>query len=361
MDSLLASAPREGTLEALLSPLSETERVIAYHELLNGLNGRYSHVTLSGSMKKWERRYTIGPPAMHPTPPLRHNSRCDEDLDIGHASKSLLHSKRELELTAGHVNSFVNQGFTILRNLIHSDRVREAACMLNNQLGIPGAVVAGGAQGMGLGKLQGSCSQHRVIRELLSGPAQVVLEGLLGCRPVINGAQIALRFPHEEKDTDRAIVQEGSLWHTDGLRQGKVHPFSVLCGVALSDVTEPFHGNLLLWPKTHRLIGLSSDHDEGNLETPIFHDNEPGNLPHLGPPQQLELRAGDVVLVHPDLAHTGGPNFGPQIRSMVYFRVKSSRAGVTWEEISLKHMQNMWSDFAPNVQAAATEASIANT
>ena len=35
------------------------------------------------------------------------------------------------------------------------------------------------------------------------------------------------------------------------------------------------------------------------------------------------MSAGDVVLVHPDLAHAGGPNLtSGGVRMMVYFRVK---------------------------------------
>ena len=32
--------------------------------------------------------------------------------------------------------------------------------------------------------------------------------------------------------------------------------------------------------------------------------------------------AQDVVILHPDTAHTGGPNYSASIRSMVYFRIR---------------------------------------
>lgn len=37
---------------------------------------------------------------------------------------------------------------------------------------------------------------------------------------------------------------------------------------------------------------------------------------------QLYARAGDVVILHGDLAHEGAPNWSDEIREMVYFRIK---------------------------------------
>lgn len=37
---------------------------------------------------------------------------------------------------------------------------------------------------------------------------------------------------------------------------------------------------------------------------------------------QLQLRAGDVVIMHSDLAHAGAPNKSDTIREMLYFRIK---------------------------------------
>jgi Phytanoyl-CoA dioxygenase (PhyH) len=52
------------------------------------------------------------------------------------------------------------------------------------------------------------------------------------------------------------------------------------------------------------------------------HDNEPANLPSLGPPVHVKMKIGDIVLLHPDLAHTGGPNLSYDIRKMLYFRLR---------------------------------------
>ena len=52
--------------------------------------------------------------------------------------------------------------------------------------------------------------------------------------------QVALRFPgcNDALVVAGAAMKQtvrGTDWHTDGLRQGKKHPFSLLVGVALSE------------------------------------------------------------------------------------------------------------------------------
>lgn len=58
----------------------------------------------------------------------------------------------------------------------------------------------------------------------------------------------------------------GRDWHTDGLRQGKMHSFSVLLGIALSSNMEaPNNGNLCLWPRSHTKIHRLSRWPDGKI------------------------------------------------------------------------------------------------
>ena len=207
---------------------------------------------------------------------------------------------------------------------------------------------------------------------------------------MVSGAQIALRFPQWDgpgvptEAEQRQAAAEGSGWHTDGLRQGRMHPFSVLYGVCLSECMQPWQGNLLVWPGSHRLIHSCLVGPHGAIDFPRLrsllagtcagaetvasaaveeevdaeeenakHDNEPADLPLLGTAVPVMLRPGDIVLAHPDLAHTGGPNFGSHIRSMVYFRVKSGVDPEEWQATVHRHKGDMWRDFGPEVRAAA--------
>jgi len=101
----------------------------------------------------------------------------------------------------------------------------------------------------------------RLVAQLIGGAAQV---------GDIAGGQAAVRFPQ----TVDALVAGGAAcsfraggrsWHTDGLRQGKNHSFSLLVGVALSDTDRGGEddcssgggggggsgGNLCVWPGSH--------------------------------------------------------------------------------------------------------------
>ena len=155
------------------------------------------------------------------------------------------------------------------------------------------------------------------------------------------GAQIALRFP----EIGEAREPLGTEWHTDGMRQGRLHPFTLLAGIALSNVPEPLCGNLTVFPGSHVLL-QSRLTAGGKLHG---YDNEcykpdnvwgDGTLPDLGTPVQLLAARGDLVLAHPNLAHRGGLNFSPDIRYQVYFRIKHKRLDDLQEQCS----SDLWAD-----------------
>ena len=100
--------------------------------------------------------------------------------------------------------------------------------------------------------------------------------------------QILLRFPDEAQP-----------WtfepHVDALPPGQEHrAYRGVVGVALTRSTAQ-DGALCVWPGSHR--------------------GEPG------PMTPVELEAGDAVVMHPQLGHTGTLNLGPTIRTAVYFRL----------------------------------------
>jgi hypothetical protein len=143
-------------------------------------------------------------------------------------------------------------------------------------------------------------------------------------------AQIAFRFPELGEDDNGdgggdcdAALGRSRSWHTDGLRQGKAHPFSLLVGICLSDVVTERAGNLLVWPGSHLLLHRCKvgrhgalDHallqqalaargaDDAHPSPPTpgpanavidgltYHVNEPQDLPDLGPPHAVLARAG---------------------------------------------------------------------
>mmetsp|Transcript_2849 Transcript_2849/g.3999 ORF Transcript_2849/g.3999 Transcript_2849/m.3999 type:complete len:455 (-) Transcript_2849:25-1389(-) len=290
---------------------------------------------------------------------------------------------------------FLNEGYLHLSNIVERSKIDSCRSLLIRSLGVPGSIVAGGVQGEGIGKFAGGLCNRKEIMQLLEGKLGAVIVCFLGSNGFDNthiGAQIAFRFP--ETPLNRTNSEK---WHTDGLRQGKSHPFSLLVGVCLSDVENENCGNLLLWPGSHLFLhqckvgphgalnrGLLSDllnrepfsdnrptdpevssssHQiPAEAEADGHHDNEP-DLPPLGCPLQLIAKAGDVVLLHPDLAHAGGPNMSPNIREMVYFRLKincnsSTALFSSWDAVAFEHSLDMWVDLPGLKTALAHEGEL---
>jgi hypothetical protein len=298
----------------------------------------------------------------------------------------------ERKLSSADLKHFVNEGFLRVSGAIADWKVENCLRKINHTLGVPGSLSSGGAQ-RNLGKLDGGVSTSEEVKDLLvgEGSAKWLCDLFARDSKKISddtwwwshvSAQIAIRFPEPPENLYRLlalteIVARGEAWHTDGLRRGKNHPFSVLLGVALSDCTEEWQGNLLVYPKKHHVIhkclsntdshgfdaemlssllghtahdmrrndtDTAAEVDEGS-ESDQQHDNMPP-LPPIGAPRCLLLKKGDVVLLHPDLPHSGGANWGANIRMMVYFRITFTDGEGAIEG----HLQDPFHDFSSELR-----------
>lgn len=100
--------------------------------------------------------------------------------------------------------------------------------------------------------------------------------------------QLLLRFPDEAQP-----------WtfepHVDTLPPGQEHrSYRGIVGVALT-AARAQDGVICVWPHSHR--------------------GDPGEM------TPVELEAGDAIVMHPRLGHTGSLNLGPTIRTAIYFRL----------------------------------------
>lgn len=249
---------------------------------------------------------------------------------------------QSLVLTRSQRQAFMRDGYLHIRDAVPMRLVNAARRRINHELGIPGRMIDGGVEGAA--KLAGNTSNSDEIRGLFfqSDVAKYV-DALLGAGNVEppSGAQIALRFP--ELGEHREPL--GTEWHTDGMRQGKLHPFTLLAGIALSDATEPLSGNLTVFPGSHRTLQelLTSDGKLSGYDDACYKADSvwgEGTLPDLGTPMQLLMARGDIVLAHPNLAHRGGLNFSPDIRYQIYFRIKHKHFNERLENA----VADMWAD-----------------
>jgi hypothetical protein len=257
-------------------------------------------------------------------------------------TRSLMPQSRHSMLSESQRCSFMQNGYLQIRGAVPLSLANAALKRINHDLGIPGNMIDGGVEGSI--KLAGNTSNSDAVLDLyyLSDVCKYV-EALVGADQVVppQGAQIALRFP--ELGEPREPL--GTEWHTDGMRQGRLHPFTLLAGIALSNVPEPLCGNLTVFPGSH-----ASLHKQLTVDGKLHgHDDEcykadsvwgDGTLPDLGTPVQLLAARGDVVLAHPNLAHRGGLNFSPDIRYQVYFRIKHKQL----DELQDKCAADLWAD-----------------
>uniref|UniRef100_A0AAV1UGJ7 Phytanoyl-CoA dioxygenase n=1 Tax=Peronospora matthiolae TaxID=2874970 RepID=A0AAV1UGJ7_9STRA len=258
-------------------------------------------------------------------------------------ARSMVPSSKHLSiLCESQRRSFMQNGYLQIRGAVALPLVNAALKRINHDLGIPRRLIEGGVEGSV--KLAGNTSNSDAILDIyyLSNVRKYV-EAIVGVDQVVapQGAQVALRFP----DLGEPREPLGTEWHTDGMRQGRRHPFSLLAGVALSNVAEPLSGNFTVFPGSHAFLhnrlaanGKLDDHDDECYKADSVWGD--GTLPDLGIPVQLLAGRGDLVLAHPDLAHRGGLNFSPDIRYQVYFRIRHKAL----DDLQEACIADLWAD-----------------
>lgn len=222
-----------------------------------------------------------------------------------------------MELTEAQRQELAENGFVRIPGVIPRDRVNAALRAINGSIGergIPPEDLPVLRSRSYAPELQG----EPVITDLFEAtPFRALAESVIGAGRVapVRGGQIALRFPAPGPARDPHAHIDGMYTPTNGVPKGTIGNFTALAGVVLSDVDEPFWGNLTVWPGSHL------QHAEW------FRERGPQSLlegmpqVELRDPVQLTGKAGDVVLAHYLLAHGVAGNAGPHIRYGIYFRL----------------------------------------
>ena len=166
--------------------------------------------------------------------------------------------------------------------------------------------------------------QAPVITDLYNRtPVKELAESVIGAgkvNPVTTG-RIAVRFPLLDVPPPplRPHLDGRYLPHT-GVPKGELHSFTLLVGIALSEVTSNCAGNLVAWPGTHR---LSEQYFRENGTYFLKRDDSIEALPlEMPQPQMMTARPGDAFFVHYQVAHAAAPNISPHPRYAIYFRLR---------------------------------------
>ena len=242
-----------------------------------------------------------------------------------------------MELTRLQKREIHDKGFVRVPGVVPTLMVNAARRAINHSIG----------QGMDKADMtryrsQSFCPELQrapVIADLLNRtPAWALAESAVGLGNLgpCGGGQIALRFPSDQEPSGSIGCHlDGMYSPNNGVREGAIDNFTMLLGVMLSDVPDPYAGNFTAWPGTHRLY-----------ET-YFREHGPQSLLQGMPsvdlpvPEQVMGRAGDVVLCHYQIAHGVAPNASPNVRYMIFFRLQH----VEHESRNWECMTDVWREW----------------
>ncbi|TDU87021.1 phytanoyl-CoA dioxygenase PhyH [Kribbella voronezhensis] len=127
--------------------------------------------------------------------------------------------------------------------------------------------------------------------------------------------------------------------HVDGVTplapDGTPYTFSLLAGIWLTDQQEEYHGNLHVWPGTHRRFGEYLAEHGADALAELSKDTSGAPYPkiELGEQVQATGPAGSVLFAHYLLGHNIGGNTGPERRETIYYRLQAHGHRDRWRDV----------------------------
>jgi hypothetical protein len=226
-------------------------------------------------------------------------------------------------LTTVQKREFYDRGYIVIRGAIPRVMVNAARQAINHSIGNVGQ----SGEDMGNHRAAQFCRDlHNtpVITDLFNrSPVISLAESLMGegnLQTPIGGAQVAPRFPvvpGEDPPEFRG--------HLDGMGNGKNgmakgvyrRGFTAFAVVYLAEVPESYSGNYTVWPRSHRFF-----EDYFKREGLEVLENGTPRVELPEGPDMITGQAGDLVLAHHQVIHTGGPNTSPDIRYAAIARLR---------------------------------------
>lgn len=158
---------------------------------------------------------------------LKEDVACNFLFDVavkrGSSFTNLDHSFR---FQQWQIRRLTTEGYLHLPRVCNASSVARCIATLNNALGVPGRVVAGGVQGEGLGKLAGDLSNCDAVKALFSGEVEAVVDALFagaGADKCNLSAQIAFRFPEIRKEQPAVGAVDAAGKRMQREHFGKLH------------------------------------------------------------------------------------------------------------------------------------------
>eukprot|EP01006_Ploeotia_vitrea_P026654 TRINITY_DN59624_c0_g1_i1.p1 TRINITY_DN59624_c0_g1~~TRINITY_DN59624_c0_g1_i1.p1 ORF type:complete len:499 (+),score=205.80 TRINITY_DN59624_c0_g1_i1:74-1570(+) len=269
------------------------------------------------------------------------------------------------ELSDAEKQLFFQNGFIHLPNVVPKHLLHDALREINASLGRGINSATHHMDSMWGQQKQTFCpdvkNSPHVTNLYTRSAVSTYVQSLLGRNRVHvpRGGQIAIVHPKSAKEATEGrahvhrwfnadTIGKKKYWHIDGVttdfaRMDRVHNFTLLVGVYLSEQDAEFQGNFTTFPGAHHL--LQDWIQTQGLEAAVKHLTQVGVpvLP-LPDPFQIQAKPGDVVLAHYQLPHTVAPHFGPNVRYAIYFRVFSKQRSYPWAEAP-HALSDMWIEY----------------
>ena len=228
-----------------------------------------------------------------------------------------------MQLTPEQIREFYDRGYVKIPGAISKAMVDTARQAVNHSIGTLGP----NGEDMSKHRAAQFCRDLNgspVIMDLFNAsPVVSLAESLMGegnLQKPIRGAQVAPRFPTVIGDVppEPRGHLDGMGTGTNGMLKGVYRRgFTAFAVIYLADVPEPYSGNFTVWPGSHRFF--ENYFKREGLE--VLSNGTPRiDLPEG--PDMVTGNAGDFIIAHHQMIHTGGPNASPNIRYAAIARLR---------------------------------------
>ncbi|MCY3680426.1 MAG: phytanoyl-CoA dioxygenase family protein [Gemmatimonadetes bacterium] len=247
-----------------------------------------------------------------------------------------------MQLTPEQIREFHDRGYVKIPGAISKAMVDTARQAVNHSIGTLGP----NGEDMSKHRAAQFCRDLNgapVIMNLFNAsPVISIAESLMGegnLQKPIRGAQVAPRFPTvigEVPPEPRGHL-DGMGTGTNGMPKGVYHRgFTAFAVIYLADVPEPYSGNFTVWPGSHRFFENYLKCE--GLET-LSNGTPRVDLPEG--PDMVTGNAGDLIIAHHQMIHTGGPNASPNIRYAAIARLRH----IDCDKNGNEGFQDIWREF----------------
>ena len=230
-------------------------------------------------------------------------------------------------LSLAQKRQFYEQGYLKIPGVVPKVMIDEALRAVNHSIGAVGL----GGENMDSNRSAIFCAElleAPVILNLYNkSPIIEIAEELMGegnVLPVVS-AKPYPRFPlplGEDAPAPRGHI-DGIGSGTNGMATGEYRRgFTAFAVVYLADLLEANAGNFTVWPQSHRAYQAYFQE--------VGHEVLAQGMPRIDLPAEPVMvtgRAGDLVLAHHQIVHTGGPNASPNVRHAVKARLRHKDTG----------------------------------